>query len=144
MTFVTPDEGTKKETVATLTDFWKLMGCRRVVVAAPRAHDEAVALVSHLPHLTAAALVQAAMRENPAAIEWRGSGFLDTTRVASGPPAMWAEILMENRLAVRKAIYAMIENLAEISRLLEAGEEGAVLEYLAEAKHTRDRVKKNC
>jgi len=141
--FVTPGEGTKGETVDKAVDFWKALGCR-VAVATARAHDEAVGLVSHLPHLAAAALVQAALRENPAALEWRGNGFLDTTRVASGPPAMWAEILMENRVAVTKAIYAMIENLTEITKLLEAGNTQAVQEFLMEAKRTRDRMKGNC
>jgi prephenate dehydrogenase len=104
-------------------------------------HDEAVALISHLPHLAAAVLVQTALRENPAALDWRGNGFLDTTRVASGPPAMWAEILLENREAVKKAIHAMIENLSEVTKLLDAEETGAVEHYLAEARHTRDRLK---
>ena len=90
--FVTPEEATRRETVEQVADFWEKMGCS-VAIATPRAHDEAVALVSHLPHLAAAVLVQTALRENPVALEWRGSGFLDTTRVASGPPAMWAEIL---------------------------------------------------
>jgi len=94
VSIVTPEDGTKKETIEAVANFWEKVGCR-VAIATPRAHDEAVAVVSHLPHLAAAALVQAALRENPAALDWRGNGFLDTTRVALGPPAMWAEILIE-------------------------------------------------
>ena len=138
--FVTPEEGTRKETVQAAAAFWEQVGCR-VAIATPRAHDEAVALVSHLPHLAAAVLVQTALRENPAALDWRGNGFLDTTRVASGPPAMWAEILVENRDAVKKAIHAMIENLSEVTKLLDAEETGGVEHYLAEAKGARDRLK---
>jgi prephenate dehydrogenase len=100
-----------------------------------------MALISHLPHLAAAALVQTALGENPAALDWRGNGFLDTTRVASGPPAMWAEILLQNRAAVRNAIQAMIENLSEVSKLLDAEETGAIEHYLAESKNARDRLK---
>jgi prephenate dehydrogenase len=140
VTIVTPAEDTKPQTVAAVTAFWKSVGCR-VAIATPRAHDEAVALISHLPHLAAAALVQTALREDPAALDWRGSGFLDTTRVASGPPGMWAEILTENRDAVQKAIHAMIENLAEVSKLLDAKETGAVEEYLEDARAARDRLK---
>lgn len=140
VTIVTPGEGTRPETVEAVAAFWEAVGCR-VAVATPRAHDEAVALISHLPHLAAAALVQAALRENPAALDWRGSGFLDTTRVASGPPAMWAEILVENRDAMKKAIHAMIENLAEVTKLLDAADSAAIEHYLAEARSTRDRLK---
>ncbi len=143
VTFVTPENEAKKEAAEKLASFWKMLGCR-VVLTNPKAHDEAVALISHLPHLAAAALVQTALEENPASLEWRGNGFIDTTRVASGPPAMWAEILMENRGAVQKAIRAMVENLAGISKLLEGGHAGAIEEYLAEAKRTRDRLKGNC
>jgi prephenate dehydrogenase len=140
VTIVTPEEGTEKKTVEALASFWEKMGCR-VAIATPRAHDEAMALISHLPHLAAAALVQTALGENPAALDWRGNGFLDTTRVASGPPAMWAEILLQNRAAVRNAIQAMIENLSEVSKLLDAEETGAIEHYLAESKNARDRLK---
>lgn len=136
---LTPDDWTLRERVEELANFWKAVGCR-VVTATPEAHDEAVALISHLPHLAAAALVQTAMRENPVALDWRGRGFMDTTRVASGLPGMWAEILVENREAVKRAIQAMIENLAQVSKLLEAEETVAVEDYLAEARLTRDRL----
>jgi prephenate dehydrogenase len=140
VTILTPEEATRKETVDALAKFWETMGCR-VAIATAKAHDEAVALISHLPHLAAAALVQTALRENPAALDWLGNGFLDTTRVASGPAGMWAEILMENRDAVKKAIQAMIENLSEVTKLLDAEETGAVEDYLAEARLARDRLK---
>jgi prephenate dehydrogenase len=141
MTIITPEAGASQETVKRLRDFWKLVGCR-VAIATPRAHDEAVGLISHLPHLAAAALVQAAMQENPAALEWRGNGFLDTTRVASGPAGMWAEILMENKEALKRAVRAMVENLTEVTTMLDAGDAKGVELYLAEAKERRDRMKR--
>ncbi len=141
VTILTPVEGARKETVEALSSFWQAVGCR-VAVATPRAHDEAVALISHLPHLAAAVLVQTALRENPAALDWRGAGFLDTTRVASGPPGMWAEILLENRQAMKRAIHAMIENLSEVTTLLDSEDAGAVEDYLAQARLTRNRLKR--
>jgi prephenate dehydrogenase len=140
VTFVTPEAATPEAAVEAVSGFWKKLGCR-VVRATPRAHDEAVALVSHLPHLAAAALVQTALRENPAALDWRGNGFMDTTRVASGPAAMWAEILVENREPVKKAIEGMIENLSEVSKLLGAEDAAGMEHYLAEARQARERLK---
>jgi len=139
VTILTPSVTNRKESIAALAGFWESLGCR-VVTSSAAAHDEAVALISHLPHLAAAVLLQTVMRENPAALDWRGNGFLDTTRVASGPPAMWAEILTENRAALKKGIHAMIENLAEVTKLLESKETGALEQYLAEAMQTRKRL----
>lgn len=140
VTILTPEEATPEASVARLADFWKAVGCR-VVISSAFAHDEAVAFISHLPHLTAAVLVQTALGENPAALDWRGAGFMDTTRVASGPAGMWAEILIENREPVKKAVHGMIENLREVTKLLDAGDFEAVEHYLAEARETRDRLK---
>jgi prephenate dehydrogenase len=141
VTFVTPDAETAPGTIDAMARFWEAVGCR-VVVASPRQHDEAVALISHLPHLAAAALVQTVLRENPAALDWRGSGFMDITRIASGPPSMWAEILLENRAAVTRAIHALIENLSETARFLEGQDASSIEHYLAEAKRARDRLRK--
>jgi len=141
VTFVTPDAETAPGAIDAMARFWEAVGCR-VVVASPRQHDEAVALISHLPHLAAAALVQTVLRENPTALDWRGSGFMDITRIASGPPSMWAEILLENRAAVTRAIHALIENLSETARFLEGQDASSIEHYLAEAKRARDRLRK--
>jgi prephenate dehydrogenase len=140
VTILTPDHPGQTEAIASLAAFWETMGCRVVTSSAAR-HDELVALISHLPHLMAAVLVQTVMQENPAALDWRGKGFLDTTRVAAGPASMWAEILTENRVALKKGIHAMIENLAEVTKLLESEETVALEQYLADAMHTRKRLK---
>lgn len=140
VTILTPVDSTPRDPLKALAAFWQSLGCR-VAITTPRAHDEAVALISHLPHLTAAALVQSVIRENPLALDWRGNGFLDSTRIAMGSPAMWAEILAENREPVKKAIHAMIENLSEVTKLLDAEETGPLEQYLAEAGAARDRLK---
>jgi prephenate dehydrogenase len=140
VTILTPDPWSRKTAVSALASFWETVGCR-VVTSSATAHDEGVALISHLPHLAAAVLVQTVMRENPAALDWRGKGFLDTTRVAAGPAPMWAEILTENREALKKGIHAMIENLTEVTKLLESKETAVLEQYLAEAMHTRKRLK---
>jgi prephenate dehydrogenase len=111
---------------------------------APREHDEIVALVSHLPHLLAAALVNATHAQSPAAADFCGNGFRDTTRVASGPPAMWAEIFEQNREPLKKSVNAMIEKLREFVTLLDSANPRdlrAVEQFLADAKTERDRLK---
>jgi len=135
---LTPDGASDPEALAELRAFWQKLGSR-VIEVAPAAHDEIVALVSHLPHLVAATLVQTVLAENPRAFEFSGPGFRDTTRVAAGPPAMWAEILRTNAPAVRKSAEAMIEKLRGILTLLDR--EQPMTDFLTEAKTQRDRLR---
>ena len=135
---ITPDAATDAGALAEVRAFWQTLGAR-VLEVAPAAHDEIVALVSHLPHLLAATLVQTVLAENARAFEFCGPGFRDTTRVAAGPPAMWAEILRTNREAVRKSAEAMIEKLRGIITLLDQDE--PMTAFLTQAKTQRDRLR---
>src|SRR5205823_760889 len=105
---LTPAVDAPEEDVLAITGFWEEIGCRVRRLSAEE-HDEAVALVSHFPHLLAAVLVHCVQTQNSAAFEFAGPGFRDVTRVAKGPPGMWAEILRSNAGAVRKSTEAMIE-----------------------------------
>jgi prephenate dehydrogenase len=135
---VTPHEGSNAEAVASVHAFWQALG-GRVLELAPAKHDEIVALVSHFPHLLAATLVNVVGQENAAAFDFSGPGFRDTTRVASGPPKMWAEILHSNRAAIRTSTEAMIEKLREIITLLD--HDSSMIEFLTQAKARRDLLR---
>lgn len=135
---VTPEADTPAQTVADASAFWEGLGAS-VRLLGPAEHDQVVALVSHLPHLLAATLVNTVEEKNPAAFGFHGPGFFDTTRVAAGAPEMWAEILFSNRLAVREGAEAMIEKLREITTLLDRPL--PLNEFLAHARDLRDRLK---
>ncbi|MEA3212130.1 MAG: cyclohexadieny/prephenate dehydrogenase [Chthoniobacter sp.] len=138
VTIVTPDARTELSATAAISGFWTALGCR-VLQLSPGEHDEIVALVSHLPHLLAATLVNTVAAKNAQAFDFCGPGFRDTTRVAGGPPAMWAEILGTNRDAVGRAVEALIENLREIVRLLDR--DRPMTDFLTLAKAQRDRLR---
>jgi prephenate dehydrogenase len=135
---VTPDAGADPAAVSAVAGFWTTLGSR-VLQLDPAEHDRIVALISHLPHLLAAALVHTVAAENPAAFDFCGPGFRDTTRVAGGPPAMWAEILGTNSAAVQAALEALIVKLREIATLL--GHDRPMTEFLTQAKAQRDRLR---
>lgn len=82
-------------------------------------HDEAVALISHLPQV-AASLVAARLREaDPAALDLAGQGLRDVTRIAAGDPALWTAILAANARAVLPALRATRADLDTVVDALE-------------------------
>ena len=139
---VTPDDPSKAAVIDRAGEFWRSVGCR-VRVLSPSEHDAIVASVSHLPHLLAAALVNSIGNSIPAAFDFCGPGFRDTTRVASGPPEMWTEILRENREAVLVSLDALIEKLRALTTLLDTDpseRDSRMHQFLTEAKAQRDRL----
>jgi len=86
----------------------------------PVTHDRWVALVSHAPHLVAAAM--AARLADPAvsqdALRLAGQGLRDVTRIAAGDSALWSQILSANGAAVAEVAAAVAEDLAEAARAL--------------------------
>ncbi len=119
-----------------LERFWARVGCRTTWMSAA-AHDALVARISHLPHILAASAARVCLRD-PQEGQFGGGGLRDTTRVASGNPEMWAEILIENRAAL---IGPLRETLADLSALLahlETAAQESTQQWLATAKHHRD------
>jgi prephenate dehydrogenase len=84
-------------------------------------HDRWVALISHAPHLVAAAM---AARLAPSAVsvdalKLAGQGLRDVTRVAAGDSALWTEILLANPGPVAEVVGAVADDLAEVARALD-------------------------
>ena len=119
-----------------LEKLWQSVGCRTTWMSAAD-HDALVARISHLPHIIAAAAARVCL-ENPAEGAFGGGGLRDTTRVASGNPEMWAEILNENREALLNPLRDTLNTLTQILSHLENGDQEAARQWLATAKHHRD------
>jgi prephenate dehydrogenase len=119
-----------------LQRFWESLGCRVSWLDAA-GHDALVARISHFPHLIAAAAARVAL-VNPADGAFGGGGLRDTTRVAGGDPSMWAEIVTENRDALRGVLSHGIREMSEMLAMLEAGDQEALRRWLEDAKNARD------
>jgi prephenate dehydrogenase len=106
------------------------------VQAEPGTHDRWVALISHAPHLVAAAMAaRLAPSAVPAdALKLAGQGLRDVTRVAAGDTALWTEILLANPGPVAEVVAAVADDLAQAARVLGGS---AALLYPSEP---RDRV----
>ena len=73
------------------------MECGAVPVElSPQTHDEAVALVSHVPQLVASALAGLIADADEQAVSLAGQGVRDTTRIAASAPALWGQIVAAN------------------------------------------------
>lgn len=90
------------------------------VVMGPAEHDEAVALVSHLPQL-AASLVAARLRHaaDPS-VGLAGQGLRDMTRIAGSDPLLWAQILSANAGPVSAVLRELRADLDRVLAALEA------------------------
>lgn len=92
------------------------------VVTDPETHDQWVALVSHVPHLVAAAMAaRLAPSVVPAdALRLAGQGLRDVTRVAAGDSALWTQILAANAGPVAEVLGAVAVDLSAAARALGA------------------------
>ena len=110
------------------------------VRADPATHDRWVALVSHAPHLVAAAM---AARLSPPQIEadalaLAGQGLRDVTRIAAGDSGLWTQILTANAGPVAEVVAAVAEDLAAAARALAAS--GDVTELLDRGRAGAARI----
>jgi prephenate dehydrogenase len=137
---LTNDSNATDQLAESLENFWTHLGCRTRWFSAAE-HDRIVARISHLPHITASATALSALQTCAEYSELSGGGLKDTTRVASGNPDMWAEILMENRNAVIPGIKDHITQLYAILASLEASDLEATRQWLVGAKQLRDNLK---
>lgn len=126
LVIVTPTDRTDPAAVKRVSEFWEALGAR-VISMAPDYHDRAVAAASHLPHLVAYALVEAAARLDPAEFDVAARGFKDATRLAASDPRVWREIFLTNREALAEAVAGFRASLAALERLI-AAEDAATLE----------------
>lgn len=133
---LTPVDGSCADAVRLLRSFWSALGCR-ILTMSPKEHDRAVARISHLPHAVAAAVVKASLAGGMSPASAAGPGFRDSTRVAAGLPEMWAEILLENRDAVRESVADTVDSLRELLAILDGMEKEGLRKYLEEARELR-------
>lgn len=138
---LTPTERTPEEVVDRVEGFWQWLGARTARLS-PREHDRAVAMISHLPHLVAALLVESVLGQSPELGRFAGGGFRDSTRIASGSAEMWTEILTENREAVREALAHFHRLTGESLAFFDDLKNEELHRLLTDAKNRRDGLQK--
>ena len=129
---LTATKSTDTVAVERLRDFWTALGSR-VMVMDPVKHDKLLANISHLPHITAAALVNA---NDEADLKMAGKGFFDTSRVASGPANIWTDILITNADNICKSIDRLGRELKKLQTAVK-NKNGKQIEKLLESARNK-------
>jgi prephenate dehydrogenase len=135
---ITPTAATDPAAKARVRALWEGVGARVEEMPA-MVHDDILARVSHLPHLVAYALVAAADRraDGRRVLDYAGSGFVDTTRIAASPAVLWRDIALANAGALGAALREFRAALDRLEGLLVAGDGAGLEAALAEAQITR-------
>lgn len=138
LTIVTPTAWTPPSLAARTEAFWQSLGCRTIQLPALE-HDQAMAQVSHLPHLVASALASVT---DASLLPLTGPGWQDTTRIAAGSVELWQQIVAENRQPILEALRGYSNQLQTWIAALESGDDRLLSELLKSGKDKRDLVSK--
>lgn len=137
---VTPMQETGASSLELVRKAWQACGAVVSELPADR-HDALLGAVSHLPHLLAFALVEelASRPDGQELFSFAGGGFRDFTRIASSNPEMWRDIFLSNRSAVSRELSAYRTALAELQKLLDAGDGEGMQALFERSRDARER-----
>lgn len=133
---LTKTKKTNRQAAQTLQGFWSKLGCH-IKLMKPAEHDRILANISHLPHIAAAALMNTISIEDG---KFAGKGFIDTSRIASGPVNIWADVLLTNANNTVKGIDKMIAELTKLKRVIKTQNKGQIEKLLEAAKSKRSTL----
>ena len=136
---LTPVPGTDPDAYARLRSILADLGAN-VLALGPEQHDALVAVVSHVPHLTAATLMDLASgmsHEHAALLQLAAGGFRDMTRIAAGQSSIWPDICDENAGAIVDTLDSLIAALTDMREKVADGDRDGLLEVLDRAASAR-------
>jgi prephenate dehydrogenase len=136
---LTPTDRVDAKAYQALHGLLSRMGARVMALDAER-HDDLMAVISHLPHLTATTLMNLASErgeEHGGLLSLAAGGFRDVTRVAASNPDIWLDICDENAEAISSVLREFAGRLLELSDLVEAGSRPDLRERFIAAREAR-------
>ncbi len=140
---ITPTTRTDASALARARAVWEAVGMR-VETISPEEHDRLLAMVSHLPHVAAYALIRTIEGQSVGArdpIAYSGGGLRDTTRIAASPGEMWRDIFLGNKGEVLRTIDEFVATLARLRSEIASEDVAALDADLDRARRARQRLK---
>ncbi|PLR75652.1 prephenate dehydrogenase [Bacillus sp. V3-13] len=139
---LTPGKETPAEDVEKLKRW--LAGTRaKFLVIEPQQHDYLTGVISHFPHIIAASLVHQADRtrdEENLVPRLAAGGFRDITRIASGSPHMWRDILLHNKEVLLELLHEWQAQMDRVAQMLKTSDSEAIYQFFLKAKEFRDEL----
>ena len=143
---ICPTPESTDERLATVRRLAELLGAVPVSMSAQR-HDEAVAVVSHLPQVAASLVAARLTAVDDDVVALAGGGLRDVTRIAASDPELWQQILTGNAAPLRGHLAAMRGELdlavAALDAVIAAGADagsGALRELVAAGNVGQQRI----
>jgi prephenate dehydrogenase len=136
---MTPTETTSDQAYTVVRQAVRTLGAE-VVSMEPARHDEAVARISHTPHLTAATMMIMAAGQgfdDDAVLRLAAGGFRDMTRIAAGHPAIWLDICEQNRDQIVAALDDLVDGLQNVTSIVDRGDREELRALLTGARKAR-------
>lgn len=109
---VTKTKSIEDSDIKKLTDIIKVLGAEPIF-STPEEHDEAAALISHMPMLVAQALFKTA-NTNSLALKIASSGFRDMTRLALSNEELAEDMINLNSDNIQNALLKLYSSIGEL------------------------------
>jgi prephenate dehydrogenase len=133
---ITRHSGIDERRLQRLLDFWNSIGCKAITMTTEE-HDKLYAVLSHLPHVVAAALLNAAGNTD---LSLAGNGFKDTTRIAQSSSDIWEDIFLSNAENINQGIDRMILSLNQIKNAINDRSRASISAFLTSATDKRKKI----
>jgi prephenate dehydrogenase len=137
-TILTPTPQSDAHLVALAKQVWQTIGST-VSIMSPEEHDQALAAISHLPHLIAFAAVNAIAQQEQRDLflSLAGPGFRDFSRIAASAPSVWIDIFLSNQNEVLDQLSLFKKAIADFEQALKNQDPRSIEKLIETASSVR-------
>jgi prephenate dehydrogenase len=133
---LTPTARTPSLALNRIKALWQRLGAKTVLLT-PESHDKILSLVSHLPHVTAFALMNIIPTD---CLMYAANGLKDTTRIARSDSELWAQIFLNNRKNMLRSIGLFEVQLSRIKSAVKRKDKKLLKRILVQARKRRESL----
>ena len=116
----------------------------RIRYMKPKAHDQHIAYVSHLSHISSFMLGKTVIEKEKNErdiFDMAGSGFESTVRLAKSSPEMWTPIFIQNKINILKTLEEYIANLSQFKHHIENDDFDSIYQEMKSTNHIKEILK---
>lgn len=133
----TPSKESQKSAVEAVVELIAALGATPIRMEIEE-HDAAVALISHLPQISASLLAKQLANGREGWMALAGQGLRDATRIAASDPTLWEEIITSNKEEIRPLLRSLETDLHQLIAGLD--EEKTIERMIVEGRRGRERI----